>query len=161
MALIQATLSTELQALPDVDNEPDAILNMSSAFDGYFGGAASNGAPLNPAIAALGLAAMQGALVGMSADDAGAGAISAGVTAYWAALNVPGAFGASIVPITPPPTIATLAAALTAVFAANITGKLEKEPACDAIAAVWHPIMIAGGLATFMVGPTPTPFPIL
>ena len=161
MALIQTVLSAQLQAMPDVDNEPDAILNMSGAFDTYFAGAASNGIPINPGIAAAAKTAMQGALAGMSSDGAAAASITAGVTAYWAALNVPGAFGASIPPTVPPPTLGTLTAGLTGIFSSNISGELAKAQACDAIAGIWHPIMLAGGLATFLFGPTPTPFPIL
>lgn len=159
MALVQANLSTELQNIADSTDEPTARTAMAGAFDGYMSLALSNGIPMNGAISTAATAAMDAALVGMSASGAGAAAIQTGVVAYWAALNVPGAFGASVTPTVPPGGLAGLGAALSTVFAANIAARLDKAPACDAIAAVWHPLML-GGLATFVL-PPPTTFPIL
>jgi hypothetical protein len=159
MALSQSTLSTELQNIANATSEPPARAAFAAAFSSYMLGATSNGAPLNGAIATAAEAAMEVALAGMSADGAAATAIQTGVIAYWAALNVPTAFGASVSPTVPPTGLAGLGAALSAVFATNISGSLDKAPACDAIAAVWHPLML-GGLATFLT-PPPVTFPIL
>ncbi len=157
MPLVQATLSTNLQNIADSTDEPTARTAMAGAFGGYMAAAQSNGIPLNPGVEATARAAMDAALVGMSAPGAGAAAVQIGVVAYWTALNVPGAFGVSIAPTVPPAGLAGLSAALATVFAANIASRLDKAPACDAIAAVWHPLML-GGLATF---PGPVTFPIL
>ena len=159
MALVQSNLSTQLQNIADATSEPPARAAFADAFSSYMLDATSNGAPLVPAIATAAEAAMEVALTGMSASGAASAAIQAGVIAYWAALNVPGAFGASVTPTVPPTGLAGLGAALSAVFATNIASRLDKAPACDAIAAVWHPLML-GGLATFLT-PPPVTFPIL
>lgn len=156
MPLLVTSLSAELVVIAGAHpaNVAAAIISWATAFDNYMAASTCNGAPLNPAVASVASLAMQGALAGLGAG--GAAALAAGVTAYWAALNVPGAYGASL-SVTPPPGVGGLAAALTAVFAANTSGALVVPGAQDAIAAAWHPLML-GGIAIF---PPALPFPIL
>jgi hypothetical protein len=156
MPLTPAALSTELQSIQNAKppNEPAAIQAFSVVFNNYMLNSGANGIPLVPAQAELARLAMVPAMTGL--NTAGAASIQAGCVAYWGALNVPGSYGASIA-VAPPPGIAGLAAALLAVFPVNVAGALETAPACDAIAAAWHPLML-GGTATF---PGPAVFPIL
>jgi hypothetical protein len=81
---------------------------------------------------------------------AGAAALTAGVAAYWAALNVPGSYGPNIAPTAIPPGLAGLAAALTPVFSANTAGGLTKAAATAALAAAWHPLNL-GGTTTLII----------
>lgn len=156
MPLTPAALSTELQAIQNAHpaDEPAAITAWSTGFKNYMLNSSANGAPLVPLQAEAARVAMAAAMTGL--NTAGAASIQAGVTAFWGALNVPGSYGASIA-VVPPPGLGGLSAALLAVFPANVAGQLDTGPACDAIAAAWHPIML-GGQATF---PGPANFPIL
>lgn len=156
MALTSALLDSELLSIANShpSNEASAIAAFADAFHNYM--LSSNaGAPIVPALALPAKSAMIAAMVGL--NSSGAISIQSGVVAYWAALNVPGVWGATIVPTTPPPAIATLASALSAVFASNTTAKLDSTSSCNAIASVWHPIMLGGTATT----PGPVVVPIL
>ncbi len=72
MALVQATLSANLQAIADSTDEPTARAAMAKAFGDYLSLAMSNGLPMNPGIATAAETAMEAALAGMSAAGAGA-----------------------------------------------------------------------------------------
>lgn len=150
MPLASASLSSQLQAIANGDNVVAAQNAWADAFNTYMQASAA-GAPLNPAIALTARSAMFAALG--SLNSAGATALQAGVAAYWTALNVAGAYGASTA-VTPPPSVAGLAAALSPVFAANTAGNLSKVASCDALAAAWHPLMFGG---TALIGGIPTP----
>jgi hypothetical protein len=87
-------------------------------------------------------------MTGMSSAGAGAVAIQTGITSFWTTIvGTPAAIFAASVLITPPPTLAAIAAALVPVFAANVA--LAKTPALNAIAAVLHASGGIGGTATF------------
>ncbi len=152
MALLQPMLASELANIELSTTEVDAINNMSDALNNYLSQMISNAIPLATAIAAK--AAMTTALTGLSMS--GATAIQAGIVAYWGVVALPGAFGASTASI-PPPSLATIATALTPVFASNVSAELDANAATSAIAAVLHPLML-GGTVTF---PGPVVFPIL
>lgn len=156
MPLSPPALSSELQAIQNnpPPDEATAIVDWSDGFHNYMLNSVANGIPIVPAIALAAKALMIPAMTGL--NTAGAASIQAGVLAYWGGLNVPGAYGASIA-VAPPPGAAGLAAALLALFPVNVAGELDTVPACDAIAGVWHPLML-GGQATF---PGPVNFPIL
>lgn len=155
MPLTSPLLSTELQVIANnhpVD-VPAAMIAWSVAYNNWMLNSIA-AVPLNPAIAALAQVAMQGALATLGV--AAPAALGLGVAAYWAALNVPGAYGPSIATV-PPPTLGTLPAALIPVFLANTVGALGIPAAQDAIAAIWLPTTL-GGQATI---PGPINVPIL
>lgn len=159
MALVQATLSTQLQNLAPTTVEATAITNLVNAYGTYAAGAASNAVPITPAGVTLGKNAMSAQLVGMSASGQGITKIPASIVAFWAAVagGLATSFAGAIA-IVPPPN-AGLAALLAATFPANTSGNLTLAQACDAIAANMHAQAIIGGTVTF-TGPV-GPFPIL
>ena len=144
MALSSATLSAELQSLTPTGSEATAIAALSDAFDVYFREATVNGVPLVPAAISPGLAAMQAALVGMNAPGTGAGKLAAGVAAFWTAqLGLATSLWITapviLVPhIVAPAALSGLSAALSSVFASNVSGGLSLSDCCDAIAAAIH-----------------------
>ena len=144
MALSASVLSTELQSMTPTGSEATAIARLSSAFDVYFRQATVNGVPLVPAAISPGLAAMQAALVGMNLSGAGAAKLAAGVAAFWTAqlgLATSLWITAPIVlvpPIVAPAALSGLSAALSSVFASNVSGGLSAAACCDAIAAAIH-----------------------
>lgn len=164
MALSSATLSTQLQTMTATGSEATAITRFSAAFSTYFQGSTVNGAALVPASISPGLTALQSALVGMSASGAGAAKISAGVTAFWTAqlsLATGMWITAPVVlvpPIVPPAGLAGLSAALTAVFASNVSSGLSLASACNAVAATIH-TACSGGTVPGSVPPAP-PVPL-
>jgi hypothetical protein len=155
MALTSATLSLELQgitaSLPE--GEPAAITAWADAINNYMLTSQVAGVFLIPSFGTTAKTAMEGAMIGLMTT--GATAVQAGVIAYWTALNIPGCWGPTIPPTAPPPGLATLAAALNPAFLSNTASALTTPAAQDAIAAVFHPLML-GGVAT-LPGPTPTP----
>jgi len=165
MALLAATLGTQLANMTPQDTEAAAISNLATAFDTYFQGATVAGIPVTPGSTAGAKAAMSGALVGISAPGAGAAKIQAGIIAYWGAV-VPAAvtIWVTVPPIisaTPPPGLAGIAAAITPVFASNQAGDLPLATAANNVANAIHPTQL-GGIA--VIGPPPpggTPTPIL
>lgn len=157
MPLTAAALSTELQNLPLEDNFPDAITNMTNAFTNYFYNASVAGIACTANTLISANSAMLGAMIPLWETDA-ANALQVGCLAFWGVV----APAAASIWVTVPPVISAipaagvsgLAAALTPVFSANVAGELEKGPACDAIAAAWHPTNL-GGQATQQAPPAP------
>jgi len=164
MPLTSAALSSELQNIPLVDNNVDAVANMADAFTNYFydasvAGIACTAGTLNAAKSAM-IAAMT---PGWAADAAMA--LQVGCLAFWGVVTPAAAtLWITVPPVisaTLPPGVAALAAALTPVFAANVAGELDTAPACDAIAAAWHSTNL-GGIAIQQLPPAPpAPVPIL
>jgi hypothetical protein len=168
VTLLATTLATELETLTPTGSEATAISRLVDAWEVYWGGATVNGIAATPGSFSAGLSAMAGALVGLSAPNAGAAKIAAGVSAFWSAV-APLATAiwitAPIVlvpPIVPPPTLGALSAALSAVFASNTSSGLTLAQACQQIASVMHTNGGIGALVPGSVPPTPpAPLPIL
>ena len=158
MAMVKNTLATQLQNLAPASAEATAITNLVNAYGTYASAAAAGAVPITPAGVNLGKAAMQAALVGMSASGAGITKIPAAVIQFWVgvagglATSFPGATA-----IVPPPN-AGLAALLAATFPANTSGNKTLAQAADAIATNMHAQAIIGGTVTF---PGPVVQPIL
>lgn len=152
MTMSSATLSTQLQAMSLYSDEASAITAWADAFATYFLDAVT-ALHMIPVIAAAvtGTAkpAMAAAMTGLSTD--GAAAIVAGITAFWVPINTTPAtfFAGCVVPSSPPAGLATLEAALNAVFASNISGELSKADCMDAIAGVIHSGNAGGTVTVF------------
>lgn len=157
MALSQSSLAAGLLNIANAHpaNEAAAIQDYADEFHTYMTGSAVLGIPMVAALALPAKAAMIAAMTGL--NTAGALSIQAGVVAYWNSLNIPALWGPTIAPTVPPPLLATLAAALVPVFVANVAGELDNVASTNAMAAVWHPLML-GGTATL---PGPVSQPIL
>lgn len=157
MALDELTLAAELL---DISEDPSAteaaaVIAFAAAFNVYMLESTVGGNEMVASFGTTAKDAMAVALVGMNTPGAGAAKIQAGVIAYWTALAIAGVWDVTLTPTTPPPSLATLAGALTTVFIANIVppGKTAAE-STDALAAVWHPLML-GGFAS-LPGPVVT-----
>src|SRR5512140_327970 len=124
--LTPAKLKNELMNLGLYDNEAAACQTLADAFSNYFADAMSNGVPIAAGALPAAKAAMAAALVGMSVSGAGAAKIQAGIIAYWGAV-IPAVAWPTTLLITPPPGLGTIAASLTAIFAANVAGQKSKS----------------------------------
>jgi hypothetical protein len=146
MPMLPATLAAELEKMEPTDQEIDAINAFAAAWEKYMEGSQAP-APAVPGSFAGAVSSMKGAMTGMSADGAAAGAISGGIGAAW---GVVAGAAASIWPpalsATPPPGIGAIAAALAPVFAANTAGQLDLAASANAIATALHGTH-AGGIA--------------
>lgn len=163
MALSQATLANELQALEPSGAEATAIDNLVGAWENYFEDATVLGIPVTTGSLATAVLSMRGALIGMSADGAAAAAIQAGVTAFWGVIALSAATIWLTVPpplsASPPPGLGTIAGVLDPVFISNAAGSLSLADSAIALAAVLHPTQL-GGIALIPpppVGPGPQP----
>lgn len=161
MALVQATLASQLANLSPTDNEASAITTITNAYITFMSTAGAGPIPIIP----LGLQstpklAMMGALTGLSSDGQGAQKLQDGITAFWAAM-IP--LAATLFPtailIVPPPTLSTIASLLTPIFIANTQGSLDLVSCANNVATILYTSSI-GGLATIVV-PPPTVVPIL
>lgn len=156
--MAQATLKTELEALTPVDNEPDAINTLVTAYGNFAGAAAAGAAAILPVNVTAGEAAMTAALTGMSAPDAGLASIPASIVAFWAAAVAP-PWPPAVLGV--PPLNAGLAAALAVTFPANVAGDLSLADAANAIATDMYAQAVIGGLMNIPPPPAGTPTPIL
>src|SRR4051812_33667517 len=123
MALLANTLAGQLENLTPTDTEASAISAFVDAWEAYWGSASVNAIGATPGSFAAGLSAMAGALVGMSAPNAGAAKLASAVSAFWSAV-APLATAiwitAPIVlvpPVVPPAGLPGLAATLASTFA--------------------------------------------
>lgn len=168
MALQQSKLEA-LFAGPPVPTEPEAIDFMAGAFTDFFSDATVVGAPavLATLVAPSGPEdQMRAALVGISAPNAGAAKLQAGMTAYWTAamLVAPTVWPTAAPPIVPgsgivPPGLGTLGASLAPVFAQNIATSADSATASAALGAA---IIAAMSGATVLLSPgTNPPVPVL
>ncbi len=158
MAMVQATLATQLQNMIPVNLEATAITNLVNAYGTYASTATGAGVPIAAPGVTIGKTAMSTALVGMSATDAGRTLIPAACLAFWTAACAAFAttFPGSIAS-TPPPHVTLPTSFLTTVDA-NTSGSLGLVASMKAIAAVMHADAIIGGTVTL---PGPTVGPIL
>lgn len=154
--LLVATLKAQLVSVASDHpaDEAAAIAAWGDALGVYWTGATANGIPIVGSFVTTAVAAAKAAMTGL--QTTGFTAIQAGAVAGWAAMAVPGAFGANTL-ATPAPAIGTLVAVLSPVLTANVLNTLSIDAACGAIATAWGPLSL-GGTATF---PGPAVFPIL
>lgn len=164
MARSGATLKTELLGMGLHSAESAAIEAWAEAFTKYFEDAISNAVPI--VVAALRTPTtgpkdlMKAGMTGLSVT--GPAAIQAGITAFWGALvTVPAIYFPAATLITPPPTLATIAADLLLVMPVNVAESASTDTAMGRIAS-GHPPVIMLGLHTLNLGGTATfPGPIV
>lgn len=155
MALSQATLSAELQAIdPSLDDDPTPL---AQAYANYMKAAVA-ATPIVQASLVNAVIAMAGAMTfDLDATYAeGAAVVKAGLVAFWGAMNSPASIyftGATLV--TPPAGLSTIDGALAAAFEDNTADGTTLEDACDALASVIHAASAGGTVTT--PGPTVTP----
>ena len=157
MARSEATLSTELQALPKTLGSGSAALAL--AYKNYMNGATAL-TPIEQAATPVAATAMAAAMTFAAGATPAAGAtiIANGLIAFWAAMNIPASsFFLNATVVTPPAGLSTIIAGLTSVLTDNADTELTSAEACDALAAVIHAAS-NGGTATT---PTAVVTPIL
>lgn len=160
MPLVAATLAAELIDMDLYATEPEATAAWAAAYRVYFEDASSMSIPIVPAALVPAEPAMVGGLSGMSAASAAAGAIQAGILAFWGGIVAATAWP-TVTAITPPPLLTGLGAALTSIFEANKSGSLSEAAAMTAIATSIHTNSL-GGIAVWPPTPGgPGPQPIL
>jgi len=158
MAMSASALAAQLLNLVPAATEVAAIATLVDAYGTFSSDAAAGAAAITAAGVALGKAAMQAVLVGVSAPGAGSAVLTAAVQAFWAA--VAGGLATSFpsaVAVTPPPH-AGLQALLDATFAANTAARANLVDAAQAVATDLYNQAIIGGTVTF---PGPVVSPIL
>lgn len=155
MAMVEATLATELQNLTPTSTESSAITALVDAYATYAADAEA-ATPIKSTGIDLGKTAMASALSGMSASGAGLTIIPNAILAFWngVAAGLATSFdGATAISAPPHATLETLFAATAA---ANTSGSKTLIEATEAIAADMHANAIVGGTVT-TPGPTVTP----
>lgn len=152
------TLASQLLALAPASAEAVAIATLAGAYGRFAADATAGAAPITAAGVALGKAAMQGALVGVSSPGSGSAVLTAAVQAFWTA--VAGGLATSFATATAvaPPPHAGLRALLDATFASNTATRADLADATQAIATALFNQAIIGGTASF---PGPVVSPIL
>lgn len=167
MALVPSAMAAGLSALAPTMSEGAVIEAISSAWRTYFALSAIGAAPAVAAAFEPGIAAMKGALIGISAPSPGIAAvkIQAGVLAFWGAIvTLPTTIWITapivlIPPIVPPVGISGIAAALNGIFANNMN---TLPSAANSIAGVLHSSGGLGALVPGSVPPAPpAPLPII
>lgn len=159
MALLSATLSTQLQNIGFPSTHAAAGQAWADAYEAYAAAAQSPlGAVGSLAAAKATLAAVLGPAFASQTPATVLSGIANGLTAFW--LTPPVVFaGAPPGAVTVVGGTAALPAALSAVFANNIASKASKPAACDAIATALHTFTLTV-IVTHPVVPTPVVGPI-
>jgi len=163
MTLSQSTLADGLAGLTPTSDVTAAISALADAWEAYFEAATVGPTTIATGTLAPAKAALVAALAGLNTPGGGATAVQAGIVAWWGVV-VPSAtaiWAGNTPPVlscTPPPSLSTIAAVLTPVFASNQASKLSLTAAAAAIAAALHPLQL-GGIAA--VGPPAGTVPIL
>lgn len=165
MALVAATLGSDLAGLSPTDNAAQAALDLTDYLVNYFGGASVLGIPANPGvIGGAPKSALHGAMApGLNTANGAATAIAAGWQAFWGALTGQEAAIWAIPPpnvivpasLVPPAGLGSLATALQSTFDANVNGGLSLAQAALAIANTIH----AASLGAIVTIQPPTPAP--
>ena len=155
-----STLSGELENLEVGISEPNAIEGWSAAYKEFFRDAAANEIPINELVLLPAQQAMKVAMIGLSAQNAGASKLQAGILAFWGYLvaNFSIAWSGST-GLTPAPSLGGLAGILTGVFSANTSGQLSRLQASLSVATAVHGAS-QGGMVIYPGAP-PVTFPIL
>lgn len=155
MALLEATLASELENLAPTDNASAAVQAMADAYGVYFADAVCNGIAIMSVTAPT--AAMASAMAfPVPGSPAGAGAVyQSGVVAFWAVIvAAPATYFTAAIGITPPPTLETLGAAMASTFTGNVGLSLADSAAamaCDLHAATIGGLGVFGGPASFTI----------
>jgi len=158
MPMSAAALATELLNLVPAATEAAAIITLVDAYGAFASDVQAGSAAITAAGVALGKAAMQAALVGVSAPGAGSAVLTAAVQAFWAA--VAGGLAASFagaIAVVPPPH-AGLQVLLDATFISNTAAAADLADATQAVATDLYNQVIIGGTVT---QPGPVVSPIL
>jgi hypothetical protein len=158
MAMLQATLASQLQNMTPTDQEATAITNLVNAYGTFASTAAAGAAVIPAANVNSGKAAMQAALTGMSQSGQAATKIGAAVQAFWVAAIVP-PWPPAVSGVAPPN--AGLAGLLATTFTNNTDGDLTLAQAANAVATDMYNQAIIGGLMNIPPPPAGTPTPIL
>jgi hypothetical protein len=162
MPLVSAKLASELGKIELFGSDPEAAAAWANAWFAYLTDVTGAGIPAaKPAL--LGLKSLMiTTMLGMSAPDVGPQKIQDGIVAVWTAM-VPMTstiFSGTIPPLTPPPGMNQVAAAIRAITPTNTAPGITKEVAYRNLANAIHPLMVAGGLVT-LPGTPPITGPIL
>jgi len=170
MALVSATLASSLATLEPTDSVSVAIDRIATAFTNYFGGASVLGALAAPAVLdGAPKSAMAGAMGGLNSIGGAAGAISAGISAFWSALlgleatiwiMIPPTI---MIPSTTilPPGLGGLTAAIQGAFDANVAAGSDLASAANTLAAAIHGTQLGGTVQTQVPPSAPVASPIL
>lgn len=140
--------------------EATAAAALANAWAAYYQGASVSGVPVGNIASAK--SAFQSALTGMSAPNAFAAKATAAVNAFWGVIVPAGATlwivpGFTTILITPPPSIASITAALLTLFANNsVNPAVTLAQAANDIATILHTSGGLGGIATLQpIAPGP------
>lgn len=147
-------LADGLKSMTPTDSEQSAIDALAAAWENYFYQAMAGPIPATPGSLAGATSAMKSSLIGMSQTGQGAAKITAGIVSFWGQVA---AMATSIFPgatsATPPPSLAAIAASVSAAFAANVAAKANLDASAIAVAGAVHPNNL-GGIAIFPPPPT-------
>jgi len=156
--LSQTTLQTSLVAnMRSVGTEAEGIANFAAAYGTYATAAVAGTVPITTVAISAGKAAMQTAMVGISAPGGGVASIVAGAVAFCGAVASGASASFSGATLITPPPFAGLAAALGTALAANVAQGSTIDVAMGRIATALHGQTAIGGTATF---PGPVALPI-
>lgn len=160
MTLSAATLASQMDIqITNQITEPPARAAWALAWTTYFYDATSNGIPIPSDALNAAKAGLESGLTGFSASGQGALKIQMGLTVFWSVLSAsPPAIFPGAIAITPPSGLATIPAALAAVFVINASPGITKAQALQNIANALHSAAGLGGTGTF---PPSVIFPIL
>ncbi len=170
MVLLANTLASGLESLEATDNVAIAINRLATAFTDYMAESSVLGILAVPAVlSGAPKTAMTGAMSGLNTPNGAAGAIAAGVSAFWAAmLGLEVAIWIMVPPtiIVPstlivPPGLGTLTTVIQAAFDANVASELALPAAAASIAAAIHGANIGATVQTQVPPSPPVVTPIL
>lgn len=155
MALVEATLATQIQTMTPTATPGVAEARLAAAYGVYMKGALAGAVPIvAAAVDSTAVPAMAGAMAFTAGATAAAGAavIQGGLVAFWAAMVAAPAVFFSGATVVTPPTFAALSSALLATFAANLAPGTTLADASAALASALHAATVGQGSATFPPG---------
>ena len=157
MALSQAKLELVFQGPPTVV-ESEVIDVLASRFLDFFLDSTVSGAAAVPGPLAPAEAAFRAAAVGLSVAGQSASKVQAAISAFWTAALAAAPTVWVTIPVilpasgTPPPTLGGVTAALTSVFATNLSSEADLATASANAAAAVMPTQLG---ATVTLSPPP------
>jgi hypothetical protein len=160
MPLVPSKLANELGKIRLFDSDPEAAKAWADAWFEYLSTVTGAGISVERSALLKLKPAMVTAMLGMSSPDAGSQKLQDGIVAVWNAM-IPltsTLFPGTIPPLTPPPGMYQVAAAIRSMTAANTAPGTTRQQAYRSIANNIHPLMVVGGTVTL---PGPTTGPIL
>ena len=170
MGLSSGTLATGLEALTPTDSVATAADRIATAFTDYMAQSSVLGVPAVPAVlSGAPKSAMVGAMGSLNSVGGAAGAIAAGVIAFWAAMLGTEATIWIMVPptiIVPstlivPPGLGGMTSAIQGAFDGNVSGGLELAAAAATVATAIHGVNIGATVQTQVPPSPPVVTPIL